>query len=136
MKSLFITVLALLAFAIPQAQAISTSATPNALYLATTNVTASAWVPIVTSSLKAIKGIWIATSAQSSGSAAGDISIGIAAASASAGTEVAQLIIPSNSTTTGVYIPMTASGATRISVESASGGTLSKGEILLNIIYN
>lgn len=138
MKHTFFAVIAIFAaslFSLPAAYAVSTSATPAKVICSSTNV-GSTWVPVVTSSLKAFKGILVASSANDSGGTLHDVQVGIAAAGATANTEVAQVIVPSTTATTAVFIPLVGSSQTRISVNSQDGATLSKGEIQVTLIFN
>jgi hypothetical protein len=131
----FLTALVMASLAVmPDAFAISSSATPGRVKCATTNITTSAWVPVITSTTKAVKGLLIYSTANVA-AAYGDLAIGIAASSASAGTEVAQAYIQSAAGGNPIYVPITMSGSVRISVE-ALDATQVLGEIVIDPLYN
>jgi len=67
------------------------------------------WVPIITQTQRAIKGVMISNTSSST------IQLGVAGGGSASNTEVAKVIIPSNQTSA-VYYPVSFSGGYRISL--------------------
>lgn len=129
MKSIFKPLAFVLAFVFTSLAAMPAHAVNDGLPIrnkfATTNVTTSAYVQLVASTVKGIKGLTVANS----GSAPVEIAFG------PAGSEVVQMIAPNTSALSPVYYPLAAGYATRISVISLDQ-TNSTGELEVNLIYN
>lgn len=102
-----------------------------------TTVGTVSWVPLLSQTVKAVKGISVFNSGGS------PLEIGMAASSTTANSEVTQLIIPAGPSggsasavgPAAVFYPMSASQSMRISVRSRDSQPLA-GEVQVNIFYN
>ena len=113
---------------------VQNSATPSRVVLANTNL-ASTWIVMVGTTAKAVKGLYVSSSAADSLGAFHDILIGIASSTAPYQSEVPQMLVPSAQASLGVFIPFVTQAQVRISVEGADTATLSQGEIILNPVF-
>lgn len=128
MKKLFAALLALTftALSASSAQAVSSFATSVRYQYSTGSVTNATWVPLVTSTVKSIKGAYVYNSSTD------PMYLGVAAAGATANTETAQVLIPA--TQAGTFVPLSISQSNRISVISSSR-TASTGELDITFLY-
>lgn len=114
-------------FAVAPTHALAGSGSlPVRVAYATTNVTTSAYVELVHSTVKGIKGI----SVYNSGSSPVQIAFG------ASGSEVVQLVAPNSASAFGpVFYPVSSGYATRVSVISVTQ-TNSTGDLEVNLVYN
>jgi hypothetical protein len=125
----------------PSAHAVATSAVAVRIQLTAANVSAGTWTPLVTSTVKAIKGISLMNFSTQ------PLEVGIALAGAAANTEVRQLIAPQGAATANafnganavlnppVYYPMVTSQGVRISIRALNSAATA-GEIDFTGFYN
>lgn len=90
------------------------------------------WTPLVSSTVKAIKGITV----MNTGAYVLELGVGLAGAASAA--DVRQLIVPATANLPGpVYLPLVASQGVRISIrQMTSSGAVFSGEFQLGILYN
>lgn len=124
------------------ALAVPSSGTSVRLVLTTTStIPAVTWTPIVSSSVKGIKGISIFNNAKQS-TTPHAIEVGIALAGSAADSEVTQMVIPPSQSDVGVpgavFYPLSTGYGVRISVRNTgtSGSILNAGEIDSTFFYN
>ncbi len=126
MKKMLIALFALFAVSASQVHAAPLSASFAGMAYASTNLTTSAYVQLIASLTKSIKGV----SVYNTGANAVFLAVG------ASGQESNQIIIsPMTAGTPAVYIPLVVSQSQRISV-IASTGTISSGVLNLNFLYN
>lgn len=125
--------IALISISAPQAHAAVSSAVGVRVVYSAANVGISSWTPIVTSTVRAIKGITIFNSSIS------PIEVGMATAGSSAGTETRQILVPGKAQTFGpnsiVYYPLVTSQSMRISIRALDSAATS-GELDASFFYN
>lgn len=113
-------------FAVAPTHALANSGSlPVRVAYATTNVTTSAYVELVHSTVKGLKGVSIVNT----GSSPIQLAIG------ASGSEVVQLVAPASASMSPVFYPMSAGYGVRVSVISVTQ-TNSTGELDVNLLYN
>lgn len=124
-------ILALIALLSSSAYAAPLSAGYSHVVLSTgTTIGTSVYVPLITNTVKAIKGISIYNTSSSS------LLLGIAPISSSSNTETAQIVVPASMTAgSAIYLPLVLSQSYRISALAITTSVFS-GVVDVNVFYN